>query len=220
MAPSRLDFEEESQVTVVKRLLEKAGYSVVIPDTISELCCGQPFASKGQPEVAQKKSDELFNKLWSLSNEGQWPVLSDTSSCSWQQKDSENKNLKIYDLVEFTHDFLLDDLEITAIEEPVMVHIPCSLQKLGDGEKLKNIVGRCTTNMVVPRGITCCGFAGDKGFSVPELNASALEPLNAQVPDNCREGVSVNRTCEIGLSHHSGVPYHSVVYLLDRCVTA
>ncbi|MRI31583.1 4Fe-4S ferredoxin [Endozoicomonas sp. OPT23] len=221
MAPSRMDFESESQVAVVKRLLGKAGYSVIIPDTISELCCGQPFASKGQPEAAQAKSDELFNKLWELSNKGEWPVLSDTSSCSWQQKDSdkksERKSLKVHDLVEFIHDFMLSDLNIEAIDEPVMVHIPCSLQKLGDGEKLKKIVSQCTTNMVLPRDITCCGFAGDKGFSVPELNASALEPLNAQVPDDCREGVSANRTCEIGLSHHSGVPYHSIAYLLDRC---
>ncbi len=224
MAPSRMDFEDESQVTVVKRLLEKSGYRVLIPDSISDLCCGQPFASKGQPEAAQQKSDELFNTLWKLSNKGQWSIISDTSSCSWQQKDSdsgnESKNLKVYDLVEFIHDFLLNNLKITAIDEPVMVHIPCSLEKLGDGEKLKNIVGHCTSNMVVPRDITCCGFAGDKGFSVPELNASALEPLNAQVPDNCREGVSANRTCEIGLSHHSGIPYHSIAYLLDRCVSA
>ena len=98
-----------------------------------------------------------------------------------------------------------------------MVHIPCSLQKLGDGDKMKAIVSRCTTQMVVPKSITCCGFAGDRGFSHPELNASALEPLKEQVPEECNEGVSANRTCEIGLTHHSGVPYHSVAYLVDRC---
>lgn len=100
-----------------------------------------------------------------------------------------------------------------------MVHVPCSLQKLNGTEKIKAIVSRCTSNMVVPKDITCCGFAGDKGFTTPELNASALAPLKAQVPEGCNEGVSDNRTCEIGLSHHSGVPYHSVAYLLDRCTS-
>jgi D-lactate dehydrogenase len=29
-------------------------------------------------------------------------------------------------------------------------------------------------------------------------------------------GLSTSRTCEIGLSQHGGIDYHSVVYLLDR----
>jgi len=29
--------------------------------------------------------------------------------------------------------------------------------------------------------------------------------------------VSTSRTCEIGLTHHSGIDYHSIVYLIDRC---
>ncbi|WP_461537226.1 FAD-binding and (Fe-S)-binding domain-containing protein [Spongorhabdus nitratireducens] len=217
MGPSRMDFEQEAMATVVKRLLEKAGYNVVMPASLPELCCGQPFASKGQPEEAGRKADELHRALWAASNEGQWPVISDTSSCTWQQKDSGAGELKLYDVVEFIHDNLLDQLTIQQTDEPVMVHLPCSLQKLGGAEQMKNIVSRCTTQMVVPKSITCCGFAGDKGFTAPELNASALEPLQEQVPSSCREGVSSNRTCEIGLSHHSGVPYHSVVYLLDRC---
>jgi D-lactate dehydrogenase len=26
-----------------------------------------------------------------------------------------------------------------------------------------------------------------------------------------------NRTCEIGLAHHSGVPYRSIMYLVEAC---
>ena len=32
----------------------------------------------------------------------------------------------------------------------------------------------------------------------------------------CSEGISTSRTCEIGLSSHSGIDYHGLVYLVDR----
>jgi D-lactate dehydrogenase len=32
----------------------------------------------------------------------------------------------------------------------------------------------------------------------------------------CAEGISTSRTCEIGLSDHSGIDYHALVYLVDR----
>jgi D-lactate dehydrogenase len=74
----------------------------------------------------------------------------------------------------------------------------------------------CSTQVVIPEHITCCGFAGDKGFSTPELNASALRTLKGAV-SHCDAGYSTSRTCEIGLSHHSGIDYKSIVYLVDRC---
>ncbi len=69
----------------------------------------------------------------------------------------------------------------------------------------------------MPAGVGCCGFAGDRGFSHPELNASALAALKDGLPEGCREGFSNSRTCEIGLSHHSKRPYRSIVFLVDRC---
>ena len=218
MGPSRMDFEQEPLTEVVIRLLSKAGYQVIIPDQLSSLCCGQPFQSKGQPESANNKALELHSMLMKASKDGKYPILSDTSSCTKQILEAHSTALKTYDLVEFIHDHLLEKLNITQTNEPVMLHIPCSLQKLNGNHQLKHIVRRCTSEMIIPNDISCCGFAGDKGFTTPSLNASALSPLPGQVPEQCREGVSTNRTCEIGLSHHSGVPYHSVAYLLDRCV--
>jgi D-lactate dehydrogenase len=73
--------------------------------------------------------------------------------------------------------------------------------------------------VVVPAGIGCCGFAGDRGFSHPELNASALAGLAAALPAGCSEGFSNSRTCELGLSHHAKRPYRSIVFLVDRCTS-
>jgi D-lactate dehydrogenase len=70
---------------------------------------------------------------------------------------------------------------------------------------------------VVPEGIECCAWAGDRGFTVPELNASALHDLRQQLPKDCTEGYSTSRTCEIGLSLHGGIPYQSILNLVDSC---
>lgn len=32
-------------------------------------------------------------------------------------------------------------------------------------------------------------------------------------------GYSNSRTCEIGLSAHAGIPYRSILYLVDRCTS-
>ena len=41
-------------------------------------------------------------------------------------------------------------------------------------------------------------------------------PAAAQVPSDCRQGFSNSRTCEMGLSQHAGIPYHSILYLVDQ----
>jgi len=52
---------------------------------------------------------------------------------------------------------------------------------------------------------------------VPELNTHALRKLQDALPANCCEGVSTNRTCEIGLTAETGRPYRSIAYLLEEC---
>jgi len=121
----------------------------------------------------------------------------------------------LLDPVRFANQFLVPGLDIQPTDEPVAVHVTCSTTKAGLGNELIDLARHCSTDVVVPEDITCCGFAGDKGFMVPELNASALSPLKGQV-SHCKEGVSTSRTCEIGLSKHGEIPYHSLFYLLDR----
>jgi D-lactate dehydrogenase len=71
--------------------------------------------------------------------------------------------------------------------------------------------------VVVPDLVGCCGFAGDRGFTHPELNRAALKELKPAVKAQCKAGYSTSRTCEIGLSEHSGLYYKSIVYLVDQC---
>jgi hypothetical protein len=82
-------------------------------------------------------------------------------------------------------------------------------------EKLRRLIEACVVEIVEPAGVTCCGFAGDRGFVVPELNAHALRKVHEALPANCCEGISTNRTCEIGLTAETGRPYRSIAYLLE-----
>ena len=55
------------------------------------------------------------------------------------------------------------------------------------------------------------------GFNTGNLPESTEELLR-QIQDNgIRHGYSNSRTCEIGLNTNSGIPYQSLVYLVDRC---
>jgi D-lactate dehydrogenase len=74
----------------------------------------------------------------------------------------------------------------------------------------------CAERVVVPRDAGCCGFAGDRGFMVPELTASATRREAAEVKGGDFQGhYSSSRTCEIGMTRSTGKIYRSFVYLLE-----
>lgn len=213
---------KDDQTTTMKRLLQKAGYKIIYPRKITSLCCGMPFSSKGFFEQGNKKAEELYNSLNEASNNGEFPILFDTSPCVKTFRDYLSKeslvNLRIYDTVEFVADKVLDKLRIFKKKETVAVHSTCSTTKMEITDKLLKIANSCAENVYVPEDINCCGFAGDRGFSFPELNESALENLDIFLKrNNCRNGYSNSKTCEIGLSLHGGIEYNSIIYLVDEC---
>ncbi|MEE4377450.1 MAG: FAD-binding and (Fe-S)-binding domain-containing protein [Candidatus Competibacteraceae bacterium] len=217
MGPAKGDSEQDSLTAKTEALLHKAGFQVVYPSNSSGLCCGQPFESKGLPEQADSKHKELEKALLEASRGGQDPIVFDTSPCAFRSKRDQQGKLKIYDLAEFLHDYVLEHLTIHPVPETVAIHSTCSTIKMGLQNKLKAIAERCAEQVVVPDTVTCCGWSGDRGFTYPELNASALRDLKGALPAACKSGYSTSRTCEIGLSLHSGRYYRSIVYLLDRC---
>lgn len=216
MAPSRGEEDQTPLADKTLQLLRKAGFNVIIPEGLDNLCCGMPFQSKGMFEAADYKANETERFLLDCTDQGRIPVYSDTSPCSLRLQENMDAKIKLYDSIDFIDQFVLDRLVVTPTTDAVALHITCSATRMGQAEKIKRIIKACSSNVVIPDHITCCGFAGDKGFSTPELNASSLRTLKDQVK-TCNTGYSTSRTCEIGLTHHSGIDYKSIVYLLDRC---
>lgn len=202
---------------VIIELLTRAGYAPILPEGFDSLCCGQMLASKGMAEEADGMSNTLEAALMKASQNGKYPVIMDASACSVRMQKHLAGRLKLYDFHEFAHDALLPRLMITREPGPVALHVNCSVRKTGGDAKLKTLLAACVEQIVEPAGVTCCGFAGDRGFVVPELNRHALRKIHDELPANCACGVSTNRTCEIGLTAETGINYQSIAYLLERC---
>ncbi|MFV0438842.1 MAG: FAD-binding and (Fe-S)-binding domain-containing protein [Desulfopila sp.] len=218
MGPSRGDSEQRLLTEVTETVLRRAGYGILFPENMARLCCGVPFQSKGAFQEADVKAAELERALLAASGNGMVPMLCDTSPCLYRMRAVMDRRLRIYEPAEFFHDFVLSRLQLNKVEETVTIHATCSLRKLGLLPKLLAIAKACARQVVVPEKVGCCGFAGDRGFTYPELNASALAELRPAIEESgACAGYSNSRTCEIGLSLHSGIQYRSIIYLLERC---
>ncbi|MFN8006675.1 MAG: FAD-binding and (Fe-S)-binding domain-containing protein [Terriglobia bacterium] len=219
MGLCRSSQESESQNRRTDALLRKAGYEVIYPSGLAGLCCGMPFASKGFIKQGDEKAQELITSLQEASAGGRYPILFDTSPCLYRLKEMAlgEKELEVYEPVEFVLRFLAARLTFKKISGTVAMHVTCSSRKMGLEEKCRELAELCAEKVVLPYSVGCCGFAGDRGFSTPELTASALSSLKESLPQNCSSGYSTSRTCEIGLSLHSGVEYQSILGLVNQC---
>lgn len=198
-------------------LLKKAGYEVIFPKNMDKLCCGTIWESKGMLDIADRKSAELEAALWEASEHGKYPVLCDQSPCLHRMRECIKK-MKLYEPAEFIYTFLRNKLIFTPTNRPVAVHVTCSTRKMGLADIIIALAKLCSTKVLIPEGIGCCGFAGDKGFTHPELNSYALRKLRPQIEkEGIQIGYSNSRTCEIGLTTNSGIPYVSIAYLVDDC---
>ncbi len=217
MGPAAGDPDQAPLYAVIKAVLERSGFEVILPPRDNLFCCGTPYDSKGYPVQAKKKSEALEALLMSLSENGRIPVLCDTGPCVYRMRKQMDTKLQIYEPMGFIRNYLLGRLQIVPVAEPVAIHITCSSRKMGLESTFREVARSLAENAIFPEDISCCGWAGDRGFNFPELTASALAPLKSALNGHCVAGYSNSRTCEIGLSQHSGIFYKSIFYLLDRC---
>jgi D-lactate dehydrogenase len=215
MGPARGDAVGESVPTVTDRVLRRAGFAPVYPERMASLCCGQPFESKGLATIADEKAAELEAALTAASDGGRLPIVFDTSPCAYRIKRFVESRLQVLDIGEALQELVLPRLRLKPLEATVAVHPVCSVRKQGLEATLHAVAAACARTVVQPERVGCCGWAGDKGWTTPELNAHALRDLRASLPADCTEGYSSSRTCEIGLAQHSGIPYRSIVHLVD-----
>lgn len=210
---------EKGDVELTKKtqeLLQRAGFTIIYPEGINSLCCGMAFSSKGLKEEGARKSKELENALLKASENGKYPILFDMSPCFYTFHEAyENKDLKIYDPIEFMLDFVMPKLEIKHPRNIVTVFPVCSVKKIGMEQKLLQLAKLCSKEVAFV-DTNCCGFAGDRGFTYPELNAHGQRHLNEQIPAGCKDGYSTSRTCEIGMSEYSDINFKSIFYLIDE----
>jgi D-lactate dehydrogenase len=226
-----VDRFESRRPSVVEALVEvsrRAGRPVWIPPEVVGSCCGLPWSSKGFGEAHRHKANEMVERLWQWSDEGAMPIVVDASSCTQGISDpgdgvlsEENAErlakLEILDSVAWAHDHLLPWLELTDKVGSATVHPTCATRHMGLVPRLRSLAGALADDVYVAPSATCCGFAGDRGISHPELTEAATRPQAEELSGRHFDAhLSNNRTCEIGLSRATGENYESFLIKLEE----
>jgi D-lactate dehydrogenase len=174
----------------------------------------------------------MVERLWRWSGEGALPVLIDAASCTHaiaepgegvlsEANAARLAELEVLDSVAWAHDRLLPQLSIARRVGSATVHPTCATRLMGLAPRLRSLAGALAEDVYVPPTATCCGFAGDRGISHPELTAAATREQAAELAGRDFDAhLSSNRTCEIGLSRATGAPYESIVFLLEELTRA
>jgi D-lactate dehydrogenase len=218
----------KSLVEALVEVSARAGLPVWIPADLAGSCCGLPFGSKGFVEAHAYKANALVESLWRWSGEGELPVVIDAASCTqsvaepgdgvlYEENVERLGRLEILDSVAWAHDRLLPRLEIGRKIGSATVHPTCATRHMGLAPRLRSLTAALAEDVFVAPSATCCGFAGDRGITHPELTAAATSDQAAELAGRSFDAhLSSNRTCEIGLGRATGKPYESVVLLLER----
>lgn len=202
-------------------LFKKSGYHAIFPEDYQSLCCGQPFESLKLDDVANGATNRVNSALLAASNNGEIPIYADNAPCASRLREAKaegllDARLQIYDAATFLAENVLPKLTIQGKLDTLNLHIPCSVTKMKSSDALYQLAS-AVTNSLSTTDIACCGYAGNKGVFLPELNENGLRLLDKNIPKNCQHGVSMSRTCQIGLTEHSGISYDSIEAVLNRC---
>ena len=213
----------EAFVAVARR----AGVPLFIPQDVAGTCCGVPFSSKGYDQGHDVAANAAIARFWQWSEEGRLPVVVDTSPCTYGlhtcraslRPDVQRKydSLKILDGVAFAHDQLLPKLTVRHQANSVALHPVCSVIKMNLSPKLEAVARACSRSVTVPISAGCCGFAGDRGFLLPELTDSATRREAEELAAVQFDGFfSSSRTCEIGMTRATHRLCRSFMFLLEQ----
>jgi D-lactate dehydrogenase len=215
---------------VIDALVEvsaRAGLPIWIPADVAGSCCGLPFGSKGYSEAHAQKANAMVESLWRWSAEGELPIVIDAASCTqaiaepgdgvlYEENVERFAALEILDSVAWANDRLLPHLEVGRKVSAAAAHPTCATRHMGLAPRLRSLTAALAEEVFVAPSAACCGFAGDRGISHPELTASATLPQAEELAGRDFDAhLSSNRTCEIGMTRATGEPYESVVCLLE-----
>jgi D-lactate dehydrogenase len=200
-------------------LCERAGIEVVVPEGINATCCSTPFASKGMTVAHKQMRARMESWLWEATDGGRLPVVVDAASCTEGLaglvagvEAEHGASIQVVDAIAFTQDRLMPTLPAPTRIASITVHPTCSTTRMGLTPALLSLAAAIAETVAVPQAWGCCGFAGDRGLLHPELTASATAAQAQQIRDARTDAyASANRTCEIGMTRATGIPYAHIL---------
>ncbi|WP_406433421.1 FAD-binding and (Fe-S)-binding domain-containing protein [Streptomyces sp. NBC_01589] len=212
----------------VVEVSRRAGRPVWIPPDMSGSCCATIWHSKGYDDGNTVMANRIVERAWEWTDGGRLPLIVDASSCTlgigqevepYLTPENLRKHhaLTVVDSIVWAANELLPRLEVTHRLDSAVIHPTCSMRHLGDVEQLRAVAQFVAQDVREPVYAECCGFAGDRGLLHKELTEAATTHEAAEVTAGAFDAhLSANRTCEIGMEHVTGRPYHSALLALER----
>jgi D-lactate dehydrogenase len=199
-------------------LCDRAGVPVRVPDEIASLCCGTPWKSKGLTDGYALMRERVAPVLRRATGGGSLPVVIDAASCTEGLRNLlADEAIDTVDAVVFVDSTVLPALPPGRPVPSLVVHPTCSSTRLGIDPALLRVAAAAAQEVVQPDDWNCCAFAGDRGLLHPELTRSATAAEAAAVGSHrATAHVSVNRTCELGMTRATGHPYRHVLEVLEQ----
>lgn len=204
-----------------RRLAERAGVRLVVPEDVDALCCSTPWSSKGFAQGREIMAGIVTEGVRRASRDGALTIVTDASSCTegfLQLLADAGLEARVEDAVVFAERELLPRLpDFAPLVDTLALHPTCSSTQLGFDPVLRHVAETVATEVVVPDAWGCCAYAGDRGMLHPELTASATADEAAEMRALGADAhASCNRTCELGMTRATGSDYRHVLELLEE----
>ena len=202
------------------RLLEKAGYTVVVPNAFE--CCGLPLVAGGYADDARRKARMNSKELAFWSGQGV-PVLTVCPGCAlmlqyeYRNLFSEEETLgnhagHVIDICVFVADLIrAGTLDLSGARSGVAklaYHAPCHARVQGAGRAGLDLLSMLPGMECTDMDSGCCGIAGSYGFKrntyaigmrVGEALFTAIREHGAPL------AASECGTCRVQIRHGSGI---------------
>jgi glycerol-3-phosphate dehydrogenase subunit C len=220
----------------VIRLLEKAGYEVIVPESF--VCCGLPLVTGGLMSAALKKARANSREAARLAGLG-IPIITPCPSCALMLRheyrdlfpDEEGLAYNAAGIHEACSFFLgVSDREELSLadarppREPLVYHAPCHLRALGLGRPGIELLQRIPGLRIEDTDAGCCGMSGsyelkkghyDIGMRIGASLFKAVEQSGAKLAvsecGTCRVQIAHGTACMVAhpltlLAEYSGIP--------------
>ena len=195
------------------QIAESAGVQIILPPKVKSLCCGQPFASKGFPDLAQGMQDKIVEQIKAITDTHDKVLIIDTSTCA-AQLEALGKALPDWRILhpaaamtEIFIPLLKESGKLNPSELEVVLHPTCSERKHNWMGDLERSIGSVAQSHI-PRDGGCCGMAGDRGWLEPTLTEAATARESANVNEtHATRAASTNLACGLAMQASTGIDY-------------
>ena len=200
----------------LRQLADHVGLSLSTPGGVQELCCGTPWKSKGLAQGYDVMKKPLTDWVVDATRAGELPLVCDNVSCTegiiTALANEGFDHVRVVDGVEWVAEHVAPLLPPLPRVPLAAVHPTCSSTHLGVNDALMMLAGLVADEARVPTGWRCCAFAGDRGLLHEELTATSTRDEARSVRDMDADlHLSLNRTCELGLTRATGQTYVHVL---------